>query len=169
MKRFIFIITVVCIASLTIFLFTGCPTAPGYYIKFKVDGVEKNYGKGLSDFGGDACGNYTSADGLLTEMVASPEASSLASAPPDEYFLIVFPGQESFEDAYFSYGDGVGGFYSAYGNAVTITSYGDEGGVIEGTFSGTVSFTLEDKVITEGKFRVMRVDDDSFNLYGGDG
>ena len=121
--------------------------------------MEKNYGKGLSDFDGDACGNYY--DGL-TQMVASPEASSLASGPPDEFFLIVFPEQVSFDDAFFAYADGVGGDYEAYENDVTITSYGDEGGVIEGTFSGTV----DSMAVTDGEFRVKRVDDDSFDLYG---
>jgi hypothetical protein len=37
------------------------------------------------------------------------------------------------------------------------------GRVIKGTFSGIVSFALEDRVITEGDFRVKRVTNNIYN------
>jgi hypothetical protein len=142
---------------------------------FKADGESKLYDKGLSDFDGDPCGNYVTGG---TQIVAGSVAIALAKGPSDEIFMIAFGGKESSDEAYFQYLDESGGFYACPGPgvcSVTITSYGDEGGVIEGEFSGTVEEEIPLGLmtskqapsidITEGKFRIKRLDDDSFNLF----
>ena len=175
MKAIKLIVTVMCVSVFALFLLgaeCGVPeevvdSLPAYYIIFKADGELKTYSKGFTDFNGDACGNYVSSE--TTQIVALPVASALVDGPLDEYFLIIFPGQESYDSVYFQYGDGSGDVYITPGpeiSSVTITKYEDEGGVIEGTFSGMV--TLDTDIdITEGKFKVKRVPDDSFDASPG--
>jgi hypothetical protein len=181
MKTLKLVIVAICVSVLALFLLgaeCGVPVEdidglPAYYIIFKAGEEIKTYTKGFTEFTGDACGNYYEyiingvgalQEEYLTEIVAMPEASAYADFPPEEFLLIIFPGQESFEDALFVYADGSGNTYGGFENNVVITNYEDEGGVIEGTFSGTIA-NGEPIEITDGKFKVKRVTDDSFNLF----
>ena len=72
MKRLIVIITVICIASLSFFLFTGCPALGIYYIKFKVDGESKIWEKGFTDYESNAFGFVSTVDDK-TRLFATPD------------------------------------------------------------------------------------------------
>ena len=167
MKRFIFIITFVCIASLSFFLFTECAVPPpGYYIKFKVDGVQKNYDKGLTDVEEKPFGIQWTENS--TEIWANPNVVSNGDQIECLYIitLLLDVGTES-TDGIVYYVTEADVWYSSTSYTVTITTYESVGGVIEGTFSAEV--TTEDppndtKVITDGEFRVKRLADNT-NLW----
>ena len=167
MKRFILIITFVCIASLSFFLFTECAVLPpGYYIKFKVDGVQKNYDKGLTDVEEKPFGIHWIENS--TEIWANPNVVSNGDQIEQLLFgtSLIDVGTET-EDYMFEYVTETGDIYRATSRTVTITTYESVGGVIEGTFSATVEniFPPGDlKEITEGEFRVKRIANDT-NLW----
>jgi len=163
MKRFLLIITVVCIASLSIFLFTGCPTATTdtYYIKFKLDGVDKNFDKGLTDVEEKPFGVQNGFSN--TDIFANPNVVSMGNEIECLYFNTGLHdvGTETNEVA-LSYVTEAGVLYESTAHTVTITTYESGGGVIEGTFSATVHNAISgDKEITEGEFRVKRIADDT--------
>ena len=163
MKHFLIIISVICIASLSIFMFSGCPTAPGYYIKFKVDGVEKNFDKGFTDYEKEPFGNEIGGEG--TALFATPDDET-GDAEPDNYIWIDFNGVDT--DTYpATFLNAEIGVYLTIGGVGTdnsdctlqVTSYGAVDGTIEGTFSGLLS---DGSTITDGEFRVLRIADNTF-------
>ena len=165
MKRFLLIITVVCIASLSIFLFTGCPTATTYYINFKLDGVQKNFDKGLTDIEEKPFGVQQSL--YTTEIFANPNVVSSGNEIEHLYFYtgLYNVGTET-DELLIYYVTEAGATYASQAgtHTVTFTTYGSEGGVIEGTFSGTVVNAVPNgpsMEITEGEFRVKRLDNDT--------
>ena len=165
MKRFLLIISALCVASLSIFLFTGCPTATteGYYIKFKLDGVDKNFDKGLTDIEVKPFGVLK--EGSTTEIFANPNEVTSVEIIEHLYFYtsLTDVGTESVE-VIVVYETETSVVYSSSSTPATVTfsTYESEGGVIEGTFSATVNnVTYGDKEITEGEFRVKRLDNDT--------
>lgn len=167
MKRFILIITFVCIASLSFFLFTECAVLPpGYYIKFKVDGVQKNYDKGLTDVEEKPFGIQQTENS--TEIFANPNVVSNGDQIELLHLLttLLTVGTESTEGSV-EYVTEAGAWYWSTSYTVTFTTYESIGGVIEGTFSATVAYIdppNDLKEITEGEFRVKRLAND-LNLW----
>jgi predicted small secreted protein len=173
MKRFILIIAVVCIASLSIFFLTGCPTATTtgtttttYYIKFKLDGVDKNFDKGYTNYESNPFGNENGSS--ATALIATPDVET-GDLQPNTFILIYFDGVDT--DTYpvtLPNGDlllslRLDGGTVVWNENITlqVTTYGAVGGTIEGTFSGLLD---DGSTITEGEFRVVRAPDDTFSL-----
>jgi len=166
MKRFILIITVVCIASLSIFIFTGCPTATTtndtYYINFKLDGEQKNYDKGLTDIEEKPFGVQQSL--YSTDIFANP---NVVSSGNETEFLcfntgLYNVGTESGEVMIYYVKETE--IYVSNSHTVTFSTYESEGGVIVGTFSAIVENSIDSedtKSITDGEFRVKRLDNDT--------
>ena len=167
MKRFLLIITVVCITSFSIVIFSGCPAAaPGNYIKFKLDGVEKNFDKGLTDVEEKPFGIQWIENS--TEIWANPNVVSNGEQVEYLYILTLLldVGTES-TDGTVEYVTEAGAVYRSTSYTVTITTYESEGGVIEGAFSATVQSIVPNgsaMEITEGEFRVTRIADNT-NLW----
>ena len=172
MKKCTWIMTVVCIVSLAILFFNGCPntnsgtTTDSYYIKFKLDGVQMNFDKGLTDVEENPFGIQWTDDS--TEIWANPNVVS--NGHQTEYIYILTPLLDSgTESNTFSveYKTEAGDTYRSTSYTVTITTYESEEGVIEGTFSATVESVVPNgppKEITEGEFRVKRIADNT-NLW----
>ena len=165
MKRFLLIISVVCIASLSVVLFTGCPAASPdtYYIKFKLDGVDENFDKGFTNYESRPFGNEGS--GSYTAITATPDDET-GETVPDSYIWIDFDGVDTdtypitFPNEALTINLRIGGV-TAYSSNVTlqVTVYGAVGETIEGTFSGLLD---DGSIITEGEFKVVRVPDNTF-------
>lgn len=163
MKRFLLIITAICIASLSIFVFTGCPTATTdtYYIKFKLDGVDKNFDKGYTNYESNPFGNER---GPATILFATPDDETGAEEP-NNYIRIYFYGLDTdtypatLPDVLLTLRIGGGDSAIDTDDTLQVTRYGAVGGTIEGTFSGSLS---NDSIITEGEFRVLRVPDNTY-------
>ena len=170
MKTLKLIVVAMCVSVLTLLLFAGqcgvpVETSVSYDIKFKVDGVQKNFDKGLTNYVSEPFGHPITGSPDYTQVLATPDVETGESLPDNGimiYFIGTTTGIYTDANAMIEYGEGE--WYVTDGNpvTVTITKYENEGGVIEGTFSGTVSFTLSDKVITEGEFTVKRVAKDLF-------
>ena len=169
MKRFILIITVVCVASLSFVLFTGCPTAPTdpYYVTFKIDGVAKNFNKGFTNYESNPFGNEI-AD-TYTLFVATPDDET-GEAEPYNYIWIDFDGVDTdtypitFPNTDLSLDLAIEGSGASSSDVtMQVTVYGAVGETIEGTFSGSLD---DGSTITEGEFRVLRAPD---NTFGGAG
>ena len=86
MKRLIAIIIVICVASLSFFLFTGCPALEIYYIKFKVDGVEKNWEKGFTDLETKAFGSVYPSDSKTRFLATPDDVASTDEGDPNNFF-----------------------------------------------------------------------------------
>ena len=162
MKRFLLTMTVLCIATLSIFIFTGCPTATTdtYYIKFKLDGEPKCFDKGYTNYESNPFGNELD---VATTLYATPDDETGAEEP-DNYIQIYFYGLDT--DTYPATFPGVlilvrTGGVSAFHSDCTlqVTSYGTVGGTIEGTFSGLLD---DGSIITDGNFRVLRIPDSTY-------
>ena len=162
MKTLKLIITAVCVSILALFLLgaeCGVPvetgySLPPYYIMFKVDGVSKIFDKGFTDFESNAFAGMSG--GTQTAFFATAEVISSFDNRMN-YIEIFLNGisEGAYSDAVIDYHE-EGILYLTNTGSLTITKYEDVGGVIEGTFSGTV----EGKVITEGKFKVKRLPND---------
>jgi hypothetical protein len=175
MKTFKLIIVAVCVSTLALFLLGAeCGVVPGlgYYIKFKVDGVEKNFDKGLTNYESEPFGNEVMGNGEAFFLAATPDVET-GEDPPNNYIGITFDGTKTgtytgFLQADLIFLENGKGWMDDVGTddlVVTVTKYEDEGGVIEGTFSSTVIETEPDSVfkeITEGEFRVKRITDGTF-------
>jgi hypothetical protein len=168
MKRLILILTVICIVSLSCFLFTGCPALNIYYIKFKVDGEGKIWDKGYTDYESNAFGSLYPGEGRI-RLVATPDAVA-STDDIDNYIWFritgisagTYPNTEVLiwfkEDGGVEYTNNVG----VGDMTVIITEFGEIGGVIKGTFSGTLDETdsVGPITITEGEFEVLRAEND---------
>ena len=169
MKSLLVIITLICIASLPFLLFTGCTTSASYYIKFKVDGVDKNFDKGPTNYESVPFGQIVTGDPDYTDLRATPDVETGEVLPLDNYISIQFYNTTTgsyagLEEAIIAYNEN-GAKYLATDITVNVTKYDEEeGGVIEGTFSATITPEVPtgSKEITEGEFRVKRVARDLF-------
>jgi hypothetical protein len=171
MKILPVIITFICIASLSFFLFTGCTTTPAvsYYIRFKVDGVDKNFDKGLTNYESEPFGQIVTWNPDYTDLRATPDVETGEDLPLNNYISIQFYGFTTgsyigLEEAIIAYNES-GAKYLATDISVNVTRYdAEEGGVIEGTFSATITPVPPNgsKEITEGEFKVKRVARDLF-------
>jgi hypothetical protein len=172
MKTIKLLINAICVSVFTLFLLgaaCGVPvdTSDSYYIKFKVDGVQKNYDKGLTDVEEKPFGIQWPEDG--TEIWANPNVVSNGDQIEWLYIMtfLLDVGTESTDGTVEYVTEARAIIYRSTSYTVTITTYGSVGGIIEGTFSATVEnfFPPNDlKEITEGEFRVKRIADNT-NLW----
>ena len=137
----------------------------GYYVKVAMDGTEYTFTRGLSDVGDEnlPLGNrYDSKtqtlflgteggpaqadieDGDYLYMRVDGATAAIFSEPHISLYL----DSESWKDS------GTAGSY------VTFTEYGEVGGVISGTFNGTVTHDSDTQAVS-GSFRLKRIEDDT--------
>ena len=171
MKILKLFITAVCISALAFFFLGACGGSDDYYITFKVDGVSKTFDKGFTDYESAPFGNLVDLYGDLFAMYATPDEET-GESWPDNYISIMFRGTSTG-----TYSDTLEAslYYREYGSGwweggpvddiiITVTKYDDMGGVVEGTFSTTIIDEISESItreITEGKFRVKRIADDT--------
>ena len=175
MKKLKLIIVVICVPVLALFLLGAecgvvpartpvrtVESLPDYYIIFKFDGVEMDFKKGFTNVEVNAFANVF--DSEYTFFFATSE---VVQFNPNGYFIyFVVNGIDDGEYTldYIEYqGKKVDPIYGSSEGSIKITEYGDVSGVIEGTFSATVADNGTTKDITEGKFKVKRIQDDKFS------
>jgi hypothetical protein len=171
-----------------LFFFAGsCTTSDGlppYYIKFNFDGNEVVFDLGMTGIENDPFASVTEGDGYSTLFFATPLTTDVPGIP-DNYILIrIYDGEDpslityprtyaylpSIDDSLeIEYRDsGSGYYYTLDSGSLTVTSFGEVGEAISGTFSATLSYPLIQQgvkvaaptiQITEGEFKVKRVDD----------
>jgi hypothetical protein len=120
----------------------------------KVDDADKNFDKGLTNYESKPCGQLLIVYADLSNMLATSDDETGETFPYNNIYIRFYgttAGTYTEAEADLRYGEG-GTWYVSDGNPVTVTKYEDAGGVIEGTFSGTIFFDLEDRVITEEEF-----------------
>jgi hypothetical protein len=166
MKRF-GLISAIVIPLVLFGFFLSCNNAgglTGYYIYAELDGTAYEWKLGLTDYEADAFGSVNS--GALTVLVATPDVET-GETPPDNFVLI---GLEGIAAGTYSISDvSLAGytindvFWDFIDITLVITTFEDVGGVIAGTFSGTVEDEgLNTMTVENGQFNVIRVPDDSF-------
>jgi hypothetical protein len=153
-----------------------------YYIKFKADGIEKMFELGLTEVEVHAFGEVI---GGMTLLLATPETypniGSETENKPNNWIGIVIAGTDpgtytwgiDFVDL--NYTVELCEYFPQSEGTVTITSFGDVGEEITGTFSATVVFEYSpgdppadlEILLTDGEFKVKRIPDDSWNPFNG--
>jgi hypothetical protein len=167
MKTLKLIIVAVCVSVLALFLLgaeCGVPVEvtdnlPPYYIMFKLDGVSKVFDKGFTDVESNAFANIVGVDetwfyATSDEIGEGDTWTNLMQI----YLYGISEGVYSDLDSTIYYRDETT-WHTTSTSTFTITKYEDVGGVIEGTFSGTV----DGMVITEGVLKVKIIPDNTYD------
>lgn len=166
MKRF-GLISAIVIPLVLFGFFISCDNAgglSGYYIYAVIDGTAYEWRLGLTNIEDDAFGTVNS--GEITILFASPDVETGESEPANYVFLWpegtttgTYSISDMFEAMYQI--DGVEWYFTDI--TLVITTFEDVGGVIAGTFSGTVEDEgLNTMTVENGQFNVIRIPDDSF-------
>ena len=159
------------------FFSASCESDPGYYISFKADGMTFTFNQGLTDITSEAFGNIVFSDTAII-LFATPEQNKTSASAPNTYIIIQLfatgigtypPSGENFIPlaallTVFYIKDGVSYSSNSFPGEVSLTidTLEDVDGVIEGTFYAHVGDGILDIQITEGRFRVKRVPNESF-------
>jgi len=123
---------------------------------------------GLTNYEAEAFGVVSTIGDPSTLLIATPDVETGVD-PPDNYVMIIIDGTstgtyKTSEAPFFSgnyYINGEQWTFSAM--TLRITTFEAVGGVIEGTFSGTIQTPLAEYVaICGGQFRVKRIADNTF-------
>ena len=166
MKR-LWLISAIVIQLILFGFFMSCDTGglSGYYIYAELDGTAYEWRLGLTLFEDDAYGTVVTGDPNRTLLIATPNVET-GEAPPDNYMWIVFEGATT---GTYSVSDVTPAGYminNVYWEftdiTLVVTTFEDVGGVISGTFSGT----LEDEgtntmTVENGQFNVIRAPNNS--------
>jgi hypothetical protein len=183
MKKYTIYVFLLVIVSSFLFFYAGsCNKGLDYYVKFtatsETESDEIVLGLGLEGYSENAFANVINGETASTLFVATS-----GTGGSDSSILIaiggIVPGTYTFQGDNFltiSYADsGIPyGLDSTFSTAsLTVTSFGEEGETIEGTFTATLYRTLQldtkaaaptpDVTITDGSFRVKRIADDTYN------
>jgi hypothetical protein len=132
------------------------------------EGTVYEWRLGLTMYEAEAFGNVITNGGSATLLLATPDVET-GKTTPDNYVAIVIYGSSTGEYKTVP-DDTLSGRYVINGerwdfSAITlrITKFEEVGGVIEGTFSGTILTPLSEPVaLVDGQFRVKRIADNSF-------
>jgi len=188
-KTYVYVSLLVAVVGFLFFFAGSCTTSDGlppYYIKFNFDGNEVVFDLGMTGIEGgkDPFASVTEVDGFNTMFFATPLTTDVPGLP-DNYILIriydgedpsqiVYPRTYTYipidgDSLYIEYEDSGSGYsYNLESGSLTVTSFGVVGEAITGTFSATLSYILIPQgvkvtaptiQITEGEFKVKRVDD----------
>ena len=140
---------------------------PEFYISAVVGGTEYVWHLGLTEIEDDAFGTIHTDTPDRTLIFATPYVESGLSEP-DNYVWIEFEGTTTgtysvsdMFDAAYTINTEYWGFTAI---TLVVTAYGNVGGVITGTFTGTIQVEGGSSTMTveDGKFNVVRIPDDSF-------
>lgn len=148
-------------------LLISCANNGGeFFISASLDGTTYEWTLGLTDVEKDALGEYYTLGGPGTLLLATPEAVSSATEPSNYVLFDIDSSSTSpatytivdFWDAYYR----INNVYWDFTNITfVITTYGGVGDTIEGTFSGTIFDGVSTMTVTNGKFEVVRIADDT--------
>lgn len=163
------IIMLLIIASLGAAFFISCTNEgdqlPEYYVLFYVDGEKFVFDMGHSDIEDTAFASQIEQDpdDFVTRIYAAPE--DLAGKDQSESTYISFQVHGTITGTYVNNGNMYCYFAGTPSVAteftITISEYGDVGGIIAGTLFST-SGSL---IITDGEFRVIRAADGSYIIW----
>ena len=165
MKR-LWLISVIVIPLILFGFFLGCDNAEGlsgYYIYAELDGTAYEWKLGLTDIEDDAFGSRNTEDNM-TEIFATPEVLT-SEELPSNYVIIdliaTTTGTYSISDVsivVYRIND-IRWIFTDI--TLVVTAYEDVGGVIKGTFSGTVQEdgSSNTMAVENGQLNVIRVPD----------
>jgi hypothetical protein len=170
----IFVIIVLLLAGSLFYIASSCDSGGGgesYYIYAKIDGTVYDWKLGTTDIEPGAFGTYVTPGegGPAVIILATPETIDSSEGEPDNYafFSIVLTSAppaiydtipDDFDEAFYK----INGTYWDFTDiTLEITEYGEVGGVIAGTFSGTIDDSSTTMDVTEGSFNVKRIADDT--------
>ena len=164
MKR-LWLISAIVIPLVLFGFFISCDNAgglSGYYIYSLIGGTAYEWRLGYTDIEDDAFG-YVERGPNRTWLIATPDVETGAPAP-ENYAEIVFEGATT---GTYSISDMGPSFYSINDVrwdftdiTLVVTTFEDVGGVISGTFSGTVEDEGTNTMTVEnGQFNVIRTPD----------
>ena len=158
--RLIFIIVLILLG-----FFISCDNAREYYITALIEGTEYDWKLGLTEIEDDAFGLVETGPLVTTSLFATPTVETGLSEPFN-YVDIGFIGRTV---GTYSIFDMMAARYHLSGvdwnfTDITfeVTTFEDVGGVIVGTFSGTIEESGSTNIMTveDGQFRVIRAPDD---------
>jgi hypothetical protein len=169
----IFVVIVLLLAGSLFYIASNCDgDGETYFIYAKLDGTVYDWTLGTTDIEPNALGTYITpadSDPGGVYLFATPETTDSSTEPANyAWFSIVFNSTppaiyntipDDFDEAYYMINNTEWDFIDI---TLEITEYGDVGGVIAGTFSGTVTDGSDTMDVTEGSFSVKRVADDTF-------
>jgi len=185
-KTYVYASLLVAVVGFLFFFAGSCTKSnglPPYYIKFTIDGNEVVFDLGMTGIESDPFASVTEVDGFNTMFFATPLTTDVPGLP-DNYILIriydvenpsqiVYPRTYTYipiggDPLYIEYEDSGSGYsYNLDSGSLTVTSFGEVGEAISGTFSATL-FKLIPSVakapaptieVTDGEFKVKRVVD----------
>jgi hypothetical protein len=167
MKRLISILTIALIASLPFSLFIGCTTSdseslPPYYVAFTIDGERFVWEYGLTNIERNTFASKLNESSVYTHFIALPIETEWSGGLANLITISVEASAEGTYPIYHVVYTKDGTSYLLVNGSITITNYEDEDGVIEGTFIAEVSEDGTNIIIENGKFKVMRVADDTY-------
>ena len=168
MKR-LWIVSAIIFPLILFGFFTSCDNAgglSGYYIYAELDGTAYEWRLGLTDIEDDAFGSMGPGTTDVTGLFATPDVAT-GDDEPNNFVLLIFEGiaagtYTTFETSGYYFIDGKVWMFSDI--TIVVTTYESVGGVIVGTFSGTVSDEQTNTMtVKNGQFNVIHAPDDSFN------
>lgn len=163
-QHFIRIITVLLIAAGALGLLSCFGNNSGaYIIQFDMDGTTYSYTKGYVDITGRPEGSYAPGDSPTHTYLGGIHEEAVNDE--DDNIRIKFDGKttrtlgDTELDLYIKEGGTTIVDTPESDFSLTVEKYGEIGGVISGTFSGDVWGDSGGKVITNGYFKVERIED----------
>jgi hypothetical protein len=151
----------------------GTESLPDYYVLFTVNGEEIIFEYGLSD---DEVNPFAVVfGGVETNIFATDDATASNENEPNHYILFFMLGAEVLDythpadPLYIEYYT-ASASYAITAGSLQITEFGNENGVVVGTFSITVEDMSNGAApinLENGRFRVKRITDDSDVPWGG--
>ena len=172
MKR-LWLISAIVISMVLFGFFVSCDTAgglSGYYIYTEFTGsayeLKLEWKLGPTNVDANACGWVWTGDPNETHIMATPDVITGESEPYNYIYIRIdgtTTGTYSISDVSFRYNIGDLGAWVFTDITLEVTVFEDVGGVISGTFSGTVENLLNSSTLTveNGQFNVIRAPDDS--------
>lgn len=181
MKKLILLCAAILVILLPTYLFSancdgdGGIVLTGFYIYANIgdppgEGTVYEWRLGLTNYVAEAFGVVSTIGEPSTLLFATP-AVETGETEPNNYVMIIIDGTSTgtyktvvdppfFTGSYYINGEE----WEFSAMTLIITTFEAVGGVIEGTFSGTIHTPLDEPVaIVDGQFRVKRIADNSFS------
>ena len=187
-KTYVYASLLVAVVGFLFFFAGSCTKSDGlppYYIKFNFDGNEVVFDLGMNGIEKDPFASVTDVgiDGIFITLFFATPLTTDVPGIPDTYIKITIDGGDPSQIIYpitytkspvgtisleIEYQDIISGYsYNLDSGSLTVTSFGEVGEAISGTFSATL-FKLIPSVakapaptieVTDGEFKVKRVVD----------
>jgi hypothetical protein len=187
-KTYVYASLLVAVVGFLFFFAGSCSTSDGlppYYIKFNFDGNEVVFDLGMTGIENVPFASVTDmGDGIFYTLFFATPLSTDVPGIPETYIKILIQGGDPSQIIYprtytyppgaddsleIEYQDEASGYsYNLDSGSLTVTSFGEVGEAITGTFSAALSYMFIPQgvkaaaptvQVTEGEFKVKRVDD----------